>query len=764
MRPFRRLLHSLFLPSSIQSRERAKWCGVDRFPSGTYNDRFLRHRADGDFVRNPEYLWSPGPYWAARAGFDAHFRRLADQLGGAVYSDALLVLHPADHARTRASLLRSWEGAAANELADCWMRLVEAEGWALVMPGRSFHLRVLADGDPALGTPLGLEPGEFATGLFPNLHLGADPHAVPLVEVFVADPRGRFTSVGTMWSDQLAFSLGAHPLDNARPDALDDSCVYTVHRIPGEDGLHHRLGASQLDRLVLGTGSAQGGDTVQVVDATRDKVVLEVMLVAAQHLAAELPRVGERRDSPRVALPAFAPLPAEPLGTMIPGDLTFGTIGAFSIIPESMPDRVLTLVERGFLLQRVHFRDVMRGYRMEIDRDGRIGPKVPRPVATLEVLEDRVAVTAVERDLSVDGAPLPNGETRTLDGRHELTWRGGALTYGSVRRVKDRKWPYLACITAPRRTTPLPEGEAYSIGRDGRSCDVPLPDRSVVDNIVWRDGATTGPVLVQGGTVDRRTFRTDAICVATKAASLDLSDAPSITNLSVSCAVHVMREDGEMVRLRKDATAALRAGDEIFVGNQVFSLVGMGQDEAPLRFGARRAEPAPPPTPRRAVVLAETGRRPLAGGRRPPVARNNTVGALLGVDRIGPAVPTDQLQSLHLDPTTAGDGPTILGPSPGLMDGMPTILDGASFDVVADLRSPFAADDEPVEDVPEIAELLLQGLPRGLRIDTFQGDPPAPPRAMPPPSRFPRRALPGFGPIPAPRAPLLSELPSLQGD
>jgi hypothetical protein len=154
------------------------------------------------------------------------------------------------------------------------------------------------------------------------------------------------------------------------------------------------------------------------------------------------------------------------------------------------------------------------------------------------------------------------------------------------------------------------------------------------------------------------------------------------------------------------------------------------------------------------------------------------VGALLGVSvrQIGP-VPTDQLPSLQLDPTTLGAQPTVLGPSPvtpgaswvesALMDGTPTIMEGPSHAVVADLGSPFAADDEPVEDVPDLPGLLVQGVPLGLRIDTLQGDPPPPPVERPavvPPPRRTRRALPGFGPLPAPRMPFLSELPSVQGD
>lgn len=763
MRPFGRLLRSLFLPGSIQSRERSRWCGVDSFPSGTYNDRFLKHRADGDFVRNPEYLWSPGPYWAARGGFDAHFRRLADQLAGAVYSDALLVLHPEDHARTRASLLRSWESAAAAELADCWRRLLESEGWTRAVPGRDLHLRVLPDGDPALGSTLGLEPGEFATALMPNLHLGPGPEAVPLVEVFAADPSGRFSSIGTLWSDQLAFSVGAHALDNGRRAELGDSCVYTVHRIPGEDGLHHRLGAGREDRFVLRTGTAQGGETVQVVDVRRDKVVLEVMLVAARHLAAELPRVGERPDAPRVALPAFAPPPVTGFeGTILPGDLDLGTLGAFSIVPESLPDRVFTLVERGYLLQRVHFKDAMRGYRIEIDRDGRIGPKVGAPVATVRVRDGRVEVEAVERDVSVDGRPLRPGESAPLDDlRHSLSWRGGSVEYGSMRRSGDRKWPYLGCLTAPRRTTPLPLGETCTIGRDGRSCDVPLPDRAVGDNIDWRDGATTGPIEVQGGEVDRRTFRTDAICVPTRAAALTLTaGAPSVENLSGTCSLHVLRPDGEMARLGKGASAVLTPGDELCIGNLLFSLLLPGDVEEPLRFGGKRVEAPEPQHRRRAAVLAESARRPSAGGRK-PLPAGRTVGEAIGsalpvearVTQIGPAfptapVPTDQLPSLQLDPTTVGEWPTLLGDTPvspaapswrgrSLADGTPTVLGGEP--VLASVDP-----DAEVEDVPELEDLPLLGVPRGLQIHTSHGEPS--PR-YPTPSRRPRAALPGFGPV-----------------
>ena len=46
--------------------------------------------------------------------------------------------------------------------------------------------------------------------------------------------------------------------------------------------------------------------------------------------------------------------------------------------------------------------------------------------------------------------------------------------------------------------------------------------------------------------------------------------------------------------------------------------------------------------------------------------------------------------------------------------------------------------------MPELEDLPLLGVPRGLQIHTSHGEPP--PR-YPTPSRRPRAALPGFGPV-----------------
>ena len=726
----------LFVPGSIRAREDARWCYIDPLPSGSYNHQLLRSRAEGDFVRHPDYLWSPTPYWTARGGLNGHLRELADRLDGLVYSDVLIVLHPEDHARTEASMLASWQRAARDELAECFERLVSSQGFTKAFADRPLQLKVVRDGDPALGVTVGLQPGEFATGLLPNLYLGQAECSAPLVEVFAADERGRFGSIGTLYSDQMAFTVGAHALDNGRVERLGDSALYTLHRFPGQPGLHHKVNGERADRVVIETGSAHGGETIRLVDRGRDKVLLEVMLVAARELDSELPDRDEPRGPrPTVGLPGF--LPAGQLaGTILPEGLDLGTLGAFSIIPDALPQRIHTLSERAFLLQRLHFRGEMLGYCVELDRRGGVAPTVAEPVARFEVAEDRVSVVGVARDLALDGAPIRPGQCVPLRGpSHRLSWRDGELDYRPLRRPADRKWPYIARLDAPRRSTPLPEGEVWTIGRDGEACDVALPDRSVRSNIRWRDGRDEGLVDVQGGRVDRARFRTDAICVATRAASLDLrAEVPLLENLSERCPIHVVR-GAEVLRLKQGSSVPLEADDELLIGNQAFRLVAPGGAEKPAEVKQLRPQkerlqegpgtrgrrprvggssgalvessktyraalginpqaagqpsvrpprgpavlpsPPEPPEPPAAAVSSRSLRiTPIAAVSPPPRQLAQTALVEVGdgpVDAQLHDLPTHALPSLSLDPTV--DEWFTAGDIPSLLDGAPTIVD-----------------------------------------------------------------------------------------
>ncbi|MCP4869181.1 MAG: hypothetical protein GY898_10740 [Proteobacteria bacterium] len=762
----KRLLRNLIVPGSIRAREEDRWCHADPFDSGSYNFQFLRSRSDGDFVRHPDLLWSPNPYWTARSGLNAHLREIADRLGGSVWSDVLLVLHPRDRARTQSSLLESWDRAAEAELATCFERLVRTQGFVKAAGERPFRLKVLADGDEELGATLGLQPGEFATALLPNLYLGPTSESAPLVEVFVAPAGdGRFASVGTFYSDQMAFTVGAHALDNHLFEAFGDSAVYTVHRFPGEPGLHHKLGGEQSDRLALRTGSAHGVNTVRVVDIGRDKTLLEVMLVAVREAGTELPVAGERAGrvvgaSDLPDLP-FAPLAAPADGcTILPEDLDLGSVGAFSIIPDALPTRVRTLSERGFLFQRVHFGGVMRGYTMELDRSGTISPKAADPVVRVEVRGERLLLEAVGREVSLDGRPLRAGESVALSGaEHTIAWRGGEATYESMRK-NDRRWPYLGRIGTPRRSTPLADGETWSVGRDREACDVALPDRLTTANILWKDGAAgAGHVEVRGGRVPKARFRTDAILVASHAAQIDLTGpVPSVANASTTCPLYIVRTDGKAIRIQQGEEVSLGAGDELLVGNSAFVLVTPSEEVASLAAAVVAPVAVTPELPDR--LTPGRGRRPRVGGASGQIVQaNRTYGAVLGISPASDLVPvqpmerdinelpsvpdlempTDQLPSLSLDPTILDETDAYW-----LLGGGGAEPMGAAMTVHVDESDAAAPSATPT-------------VPRGLRIP--QAPVPEEPRfrRRSPAMQLPSFGLPGHAPVEAFAAPSLGD-------
>jgi hypothetical protein len=659
------MVRGLFVPGSDEPSAPGTFGRIDRWPSGAYNFQLQRHHGGPELLRYPDRLWSPSPYWSRHSGLHAHLLELGRRTGGVVYSDVLVVLHPEDLGKTRQSMLRSWEEAARAELADCFERFVQNRGYRVALPERPLQLRVIGDGDPMLGATVGLRPGEFATALLPNLYLGPISSSHPLLEIFLRGPDG-FESAGTLYTDQLAFTIGAHPLDNAsRPD-LGDSCLYTVHRIPGEAGVRHKVGADWTSRLRVDAGQAHGGETIKVVDPARDKTVLEVMLVAAKELGAELPWPDERPSPDLPGLPGFLPRPAGI--TILPDAFDLTQAGALSIIPEALPERVHTLSERSFLLQKVHFRKEMLGYRLDVGRDGEVAPELPQPVARLEVLGDKVAVLAVDRDVVLDGEPMRAGEARPLTAEHGISWVGGSIRYEALRRNDIKRWPYLGRVRQPGRSTPLPEGRRYSIGRDRDACDVALPDRPTCGNVLWHDGRTSGPIAVRGGEVDRGAFRTDAVLVATRAAELDLEGLePRLRNLSSTCPLHVLRADGAAVRVKRDGELDLMPGDELLIGNHAFRLLGPGENEGSVEGSVEVPVEAPPPTSERlAGGPGLRGRRPRAGGRAGTLVQpDRTYRALLGLDGPREAPAAAARAALEAEPLPAE--PAVIQPAaPGL--------------------------------------------------------------------------------------------------
>ena len=561
------------------------WLPVDDPRNGYYNFRLMRFRAEGDLVRYPDYIWSSAGYWAARGGLSVHIEEVAERHEGIIYSDILVLLNREDRLRSQERLVTPWEDQLQELVSDQTARLIEERGWQLATPGRPVRVRVIGDGEPAMGgQPMGLAEGEFATALLPNLYHGPVASSRPVAEVFVRIPqsaggRGGFRSVGTYYDDQLAFTVGRHWLDNGRVPDLPASALYTLHRFPGQTRVNHRLNADLSETYqLLQTSSSQGESVVVQID---DSPVMEVMLVKAEQGAdATLDREAGRT------------------GTLIPEDLA--PTDGMTMIPEPEPEPSLILSRRGVLLQKPLFRGVMRGYRLDIGLDGTVAPQVPEPAVRIRVEDDRVYLEPLRRDTTLDGEPLSVGRRVLLKGpEHTVAFANIAFTYRNT-AVRDSRWPYLGELTVPAEPLELPTGSSYRIGRDRRKCEIALPDRALNDNILWDPSVDrSGVIRTRSGEVPVDSFTTDSIMVAGRHAEIDLRGAePKVRALSRACPVFIRRRDGAVIRLiaKEGATAQpLQLSDDLLVGNTLFRVILPTPPPELRRVGSESSPTQAPP-------------------------------------------------------------------------------------------------------------------------------------------------------------------------
>lgn len=585
------------LVSRGSSSDAERWLPIDDLSNGYYNYRLMRFCSDGDLVRYPDYIWSSAGYWAARGGLSVHLEEVAERLDGAIYSDLLVLLNREDRKRCLDRLVLSWDDQLEALIERQVERMIEERGWRLATPSRPVRVRVIGDGEPAMGgEPVGLEEGEFATALLPSLYHGAVESSTPLAEVFVRVPKeaggkGGFRSVGTFYDDQLAFTIGRHWLDNGQDPNLPVSALYTLHRFPGQQEINHRLNADLADAYSMVRTTSKQGDTITIQDIAESRPVLEVMLIPAnvERAGAQPPR--EERSAP-----------GDPLGTLIPdGEPAFGGL---TMIPEPEPVPSLVLSRRGVLLQRVHFTGVMRGYRMDITADGTILPLHPAPAARFRVEDGQVYLEPLRRDITLDGLPTQSGRRVLLDKLvHSISFGAVVLVYRVSERRDDPRWPYLAEVTVPAEPAELAVGGTYRIGRDRRKCEIALPDRSIIENILWHPSVNReGKIRTRAGEVPVESFTTDSIMVAGRHAEIDLRGSePKVRALSKVCPVFVRRSDGKVLRLiaREGGTAQpLAPGDDLLVGNALYRVIVPGGPAALLRTTTKLLPPAEdPPSP-----------------------------------------------------------------------------------------------------------------------------------------------------------------------
>jgi hypothetical protein len=715
-----------------------------------YNFRLRRHKAEGDLVTDPGLLWYTSPYVKRRSGLGTHVSAEVGDGNTANYTDILLILSREDFARASAE----WVENATRALQQEFDNFCRRENYHRLHEHRPLGVRVLEDGSTGMGgVSLGLQRGEFVTGILPNLYTGPVRGSYPVIGVHVNLPGiwEGYQEVGRLYNDQCLFTLGNHWLDNFSHPQLQEAALYRLRQYP-DGSFVHIINPDLQDQYQV-TSTNQDGASVLTL-ATRDGHPLAYMVLAVidppvSRPRSEAPRVetapaatteaarpGVARSEPsafsgRAEAPAARPTPRAPEAPSIAPPMMLDDVapasrglGGKTIIPDMPQERVFTLQERGALLQKVHFANFMLGYDVYFGPRGELGTHVESPAATFQVRRRSVSIVAHVDGVVVGGRPVPPGVEVPIEGDVKIEVAGQRMEYYDLRGLQVEGWPYVGEIRRPASSTYMIWGEDYQIGRS-RECRVVLPDEPRNENIHWKpaigDGAT---IRARSGEIPKSRFYTDSIMVASEHASVDLRGAsPKLVCTARHCYAYVRRNGAvypvfptTSPQLPKEI--AIEPGDEIMIGNCLF-YAGFTSPDQP---GDTAAAPGPQVD---ADLLASAVLRPDlhrldAGGALPLPAAPPHVEA-------PPAPPGPEAP-----PPIATDGPPPLAAAPPAPEEEPTLRAMASMS--ESLSRLLEEGDEPSIVPPGVGETLppTSGPSTGSApAPTADAGPPPPPAPAP---------------------------------
>ena len=714
---------------------------VDEDPaSAFYASRLRKHRTDEDLIERPENLWSTLSFNGRKGGLRAHI--IAEKSDGiASFTDVLLVVNQADARRAATIAGEPWTENAARVVSEQFTAFCAKEKFELLYGTRPLRFFIVADGGRDMTHhSFGLDPGEFITGLIPNLYIGPAPRSRAVLAVHLNLPGvwEGYREVGRLYSDQIVFTLGRHWLDNYHHPSLREPGLYRLQQYP-DGSLTHIISPELQDRYMVRSDQTDAGPAVLTVAEWDGRPVAYLVLAVIDSMTMEfnpseqVPLSASSSDfAPEAAGAAergplaasFADIPMIPTIPNAPAPVAaesgedatnvMGRVPTAShalsdggtkskldsrqktIVPDTFETRMLTMQERGALLQKVHFANFMEGYDVYIGPKGQIATMMPGPKATLQVRAGRVALVVHSGGVSVDGKAFDVGRTIPLTGTVQIEVDGATIQYRDLTGIRVDGWPYLGELRRNGSGSYLDFGAAYRIGRD-RRCKVRLPDEPHNDNIAWLASVGGGATIrSRTGDIPKSRFYTDSIMVASEHAEVELAGAPKLRSLARHCYTYVRRGDEVIALFPREGAggrheADLQPGDEILVGNCLFHV----------------SYPPPERSP---------------GASMPPVDPPKLSAAALAAaaDLVAPAAPAPAPASFGM----AASSPAPAKPVPAVQPAAaPQALTPAAADALAAKAVKTVPKASITQDIPAAAGLGERGpAPRPVKIDAPKFD------------------------------------------
>lgn len=615
--------------------------------SAFYAARMRKHRTDEDLVASPEFVWATPSFGGRKGGLRAHLQAERGD-GIANFTDVLLVINQPDARRAAIVEGEPWTERAAKAVGDRFTQFCEKEKFELRYGTRPLRFWIVADGgSEMLGQSYGLGTGEFITGLVPNLYVGPARRSRPVLAVHLNLPGAwdGYREVGRIFSDQMLFTLGRHWLDNFHHAALREPGLYRLQQYP-DGSLVHTISPELQHRYLVRSDQVEGGASVltiaewggapvaylvlAVIDApSADTGAMLIEPVAPPREAAAVEgEPAQRPEGPGAARPpqrsepgATPALPDSPSmnhSASAPRRTLSNDKHTKTIVPGAVDARILTLQERGALLQKVHFANYMDGYDVFIGAGSAVATQMTDPKATLQVRGGRVSLVVNDPAVRVDGEVVAVGKPRPLSGEVSIDVDGGQVLYRDLSTVTAEGWPYLGELRRAGGGTYLDFGGGHRIGRD-RRCKVRLPDEPQNGNIAWLPSVGGGTTIrSRTGDIPKSRFYTDSIMVASEHAEIDLDGEPVLRSLARQCYTFVRRGTQIFSLVPRSENflgayeMALQPDDEVLVGNCLFQVSFPPNERDAAASLGPIVMPEPPPPALAPVALDDACDVPAA--------------------------------------------------------------------------------------------------------------------------------------------------------
>ena len=546
-----------------------------------FNEGLRRFEVDGDLVADPELIWSGGK--SGKGALQAHLQAERPRDGVARFTDVLVIVNDADWERSHQNVIEPWTKRAIWHLTRRFAAWSNEADLHLVFPQRTIGFRFVEDGGEEMeGEYLGLTSGEIVTGLLSNQYSEPGPQSKKLLSVHLNLPGmwEGYRDVGSFFSDRILFTLGSHWLDSFHHPALRIPALYRLQQYADGSFVHIIHPDYQDSFEITSRADDEGPSVLTLAEKDGDAVAHMVLALADSNTVADedAPQAAASRSSSISAQGnATIDMPAKSISESGRNPTLIDMLGSHTVIPVELDERILTLKERGVLLQKIHFARFMEGYDVYIGPTGKISTHLAgERAAAIQIRRNEVSLVATTDDARVNGKKLQRNVPHPLQADAVIELGGVELHYKSLTSVNVEGWPYLGELVRPSGSSHMVFGSSYKIGRD-RKNKVRLPDEPNNDNIVWRPEMESGTIRSRTGEIPKSRFYTDSIMVASEHAEIDLADEPVLCSLARHCFTFV-RRGGRIVSLSPTQTSdgvqktALSSGDEILIGNCVFEV------------------------------------------------------------------------------------------------------------------------------------------------------------------------------------------------